>query len=496
VIDAGYIRAPVTVLIVDDNRDFAENVADLARLQSLRPVIASGLAEALERVRREPIDVAIVDHRLPDGKGTDFLAETREAYPDLVTVFVTGFFSSDTTVTALNEGAFAFVTKDSEPEQFMDAMNRAVQNALLKRENRSLRVTQQAILAGIPDQLLLVDDRMNVISSNRRFPDFGPLEASEADLPCPLQKLLSKRVRNRYDWVGLIQRAHLGEELLEPNLIVRDPGEGTLIYNIRCTPVVGHPVRLALIRISDMTRQIDLERRISESESLAKVGRLVAIIAHEIRNPITGIRALAQLLQKHHSEDDSDRESIDEILALTVRMTSTLADLLQYARPRERREQPVNMRRLASELVTQGRRWPSCEGRTLNFRPEDESEPVVMGGRERLFSAFSNLIDNALQASPEGGLVIVRLNQRGPECRIVVEDSGPGIAEKDVHRVFDPFFSKRDGGTGLGLSIAKAVVEEHGGGICVGRSGLLGGALFEVRLPIIQKPARVPAEDE
>ncbi|MFH0945331.1 MAG: hybrid sensor histidine kinase/response regulator [Planctomycetota bacterium] len=485
-LDSGYVTAPVTVLIVDDNRDFAENMAELARLQSLRPFIATGLKDALDRMRKEPVDVAIVDHRLPDGTGTDLLIQAKEVLPDLVTIFVTGFASSDTTAKALNVGAFAFVTKDSEPELFLDAMNRAAQNAMLRRENRRLRATQHAILAGIPDQLLLVDDRLTVVSANRRHADFCPSGTEDVPLPAPLSELLSERVRDRYDWEGLVRRARQEQMQLEPNLIVRDPVEGSRIYTIRCIPVAEDPVRLALIRISDMTSQIDLDRRISESESLARVGRMVAIIAHEIRNPITGIRALAQLLQKEHPESSSARESIDEILSLADRMTATLMDLLQYSKPRELSEMPVKMGDLATDLVREGRRWPSCEGRTLKYQENTEEDLLVLGGRDRLFSAFSNLIDNALQASPEGGMVIVSLGGDTGECRISVEDSGPGIDSADHLRVFEPFFSKRDGGTGLGLSIVKSAVEEHGGSISVGRSSLLGGGLFEVRLPVMQ----------
>lgn len=486
-INAGSSKAPVNLLIIDDNRDFADNMAELARSEAVRPLRAASLREALEVVRDQQVDIAMVDHRLPDGKGSEFLRSTRESHPDLVSIFVTGFASSQTTVKALNEGAFAFVTKDSEPELFLDAIHRAVQNAQLKRENRRLRITQQAILSGIPDQLLLVDEKLNVLGANRRYGDFCGAEDFRSALPRPLLQLLSERVRDRYDWAGLVGRAY-EEDLPRPMLAVREPGGGTRFYNIRCVPVVQEPVRVVLIQIGDLTRQIDLERRLNESESLAKVGRLVAIIAHEIRNPITGIRALAQLLARQ-AEDESARESIDEIQALADRMTATLADLLQYARPNEREEQRISVRDLMVELVSEGRRWPSCEGRKLELRADDGAEALVLGQRQRLFSALSNLVENGLQATPEGGEVRLSHHNQGDWCVLAVDDSGPGVAEEDRYRLFEPFYSRKKGGTGLGLAIVKAAIDAHGGSIEVRRSSDLGGATFEVRLPLI--PAQV-----
>src|SRR5688572_6683776 len=119
----------VRVLIVDDHRDFAENLAELGRINGLAPVICGSCATARTRIRKEVFDVAIVDHRLPDGLGIDLLADLKASCPDIVTIVVTAVVSLDDTLAALNQGAFAFMAKDSDPDELLAIVARAAENA-------------------------------------------------------------------------------------------------------------------------------------------------------------------------------------------------------------------------------------------------------------------------------------------------------------------------------------------------------------------------------
>lgn len=490
---------PVRLLVADDNRDFAANLADLARLHGFEADIVHSVRDARQVGSEREYDVAVVDQRLPDGRGVDLIARWRFEHPDLVPIVVTAFASVDATLAALNQGAFAFVTKDSEPEVLVDALLRAAENAVLRRENRILRRTQEAILAALPDQLLLVDRQLVVQSSNRQDPQLCRRDHDVAP-PCPLLDFLAPAVVERLDWKRLIlERNHSGA--LESSLTIRSEGDRTRTYSVRATRLdptlqthVGATGRrvdadtadaLTLVQIVELTDRVELERRLSESEGLATLGRLVAIIAHELRNPITGIRALGQMLQKTLGANHADAESVTEILSLTDRMNSTLADILAYSRPRGWKEEPVDLRELVLRVEREGRRWPACEGRSLAASvPSDGRALVVIGERERLFSAFSNLVENALHACAEGGHVRISLGTDGDFATVTVEDDGPGIPPERRARVFDPFYSTKKGGTGLGLPIVKTTVDRHGGAIAVGPARDLAGAAFTVRLPL------------
>lgn len=521
---------PVRLLIADDNRDFAANLSDLARLHGFETKVVHSLTQARALANDGSFDVAVVDQRLPDGRGIELLSRWRFDQPDLVPIIVTAFASVDSTLAALNQGAFAFVTKDSEPEVLLDALLRAAENAILRRENRRLRRTQEAILAALPDQLLIVDRQLTVQSANRRDPQLCTHDPRTV-LPCPLFEFLAPGVVDRLDWNRLI-RGVIETGSIELSLTIRTEGDKTRTYSVRATrlgteigsdspaaprsesengsngsfsdaesghssprPSSGESTgestveSLALVQIVELTDRVELERRLSESEGLATLGRLVAIIAHELRNPITGIRALGQMLRKTLGAEHADAESVDEILSLTDRMNSTLGDILNYARPREWKEEAVPLAEMVTRVTREGRRWPACEGRNLDaMLADDAASLVTIGERERLFSALSNLVENALHACVEGGHVRVVLKRDGDFANIIIEDDGPGIPPDQVKRVFDPFYSTKKGGTGLGLPIVKTTLDRHGGSITIGRSHDLGGASITVRLPL--DPAR------
>lgn len=417
----------------------------------------------------------------------------RASQPDLVTVIVTAFASVDSTLAALNEGAFAFLTKDSAPEVLVDTLLRAAENAQLRRENRRLRQTHEAILAAMPDLLLIVDSKLEVQNANHRHPMLCAA-APEPALPCPLVEFLAPFVRDRIEWMRLVLETR-PDSPREASLTLRSDTGDIRSFSVRSTRLKNVHEPLLLIQVVDISDRVDLVRKLSESEGLATLGRLVAIIAHELRNPITGIRALAQMLNKTLGKDHSERDSVEEILTLTRRMSATLADILAYSRPRDPREnaeERIAVSELLEHVEREGRRWPACEGRSIEFVTSVQEPIFVLGERDRLFAAIANLAENALHACSEGGHVRLGLERAGERAVITIDDDGPGIPDEHVKRVFDPFFSTKKGGTGLGLPIVKATVDRHGGTLDVERSKLLGGARMIVRLPIDHAPTATP----
>jgi CheY-like chemotaxis protein len=224
---------PVRLLIADDNRDFAANLSDLARLHGFETKVVHSLTQARALAEDGSFDVAVIDQRLPDGRGIELLSRWRFDQPDLVPIIVTAFASVDSTLAALNQGAFAFVTKDSEPEVLLDALLRAAENAILRRENRRLRGTQEAILAALPDQLLIVDRQLTVHSANRRDPQLCSHEPRIV-LPCPLLGFLAPGVVDRLDWNRLI-RDVIETGSIEASLTIRMEGDKTRTYSVRAT---------------------------------------------------------------------------------------------------------------------------------------------------------------------------------------------------------------------------------------------------------------------
>jgi PAS domain S-box-containing protein len=377
-------RDVVRVLIVDGHRDFAENLAELGRLNGLAPEICGSCATARARVHDAVFDVAIVDQRLPDGLGIELLADLRANCPDIVTIVVTAFVSLDDTLAALNQGAFAFMAKDSDPDELLAIIARAAENAKLRRENRELRDLHETILRALPDLLLLVDESMRIASVNQRHVVFCPCEPAEA-VGRPLQEVVAPFLRQRLEIGELLREAHEKTGAIDRTVEVRDDSGRLWILGVRAIPLQTVDRPLMLLRVVDLTDRIELERQLTDAQHLATLGRLVSSIAHEVRNPLAGIRALAQLLQRRFKDAPNDHESVTEILGLTDRMHATLSDLLEFARPGGHRDETIDVAALVEALHGEAQRWPAASERRLEFvRRGNKPLQLVGAPRSRL----------------------------------------------------------------------------------------------------------------
>lgn len=162
-------------------------------------------------------------------------------------------------------------------------------------------------------------------------------------------------------------------------------------------------------------------------------------------------------------------------------MERTVTQVLGYARDAQPRLEPLDLRGLLDAEL--GRRAADAEARQVRLvRDYGDQAVELRADRDQLARAVGNLVDNALAASPPAGRVVVGLRPERRQVELFVADEGPGVAEEDRERVFEPFFSKRAGGTGLGLALVRRIAEAHGGSAAVTNRGA-GGAEFVLRLP-------------
>ncbi len=217
------------------------------------------------------------------------------------------------------------------------------------------------------------------------------------------------------------------------------------------------------------------------SEHLATLGSLAAAMAHEIKNPLSGIRGAMQVIQEQMPPGAEHREIIHEIIRQVDRLDATVKDLLTYARPPQPRKTPTDLNELLRSLVL----FVSHESAAENVAMELDLDPALPSlpvDPELLKQAILNLMQNALQAMPKGGRLRMSSALRGGRAVLTVSDTGAGIAEDNIERIWQPFFTTRHRGTGLGLSIARNTISAHGGTIAV--TGAPGeGATFTILLP-------------
>lgn len=236
----------------------------------------------------------------------------------------------------------------------------------------------------------------------------------------------------------------------------------------------------------EVTEEKRLQRKLIQTEKMAAVGMLASGVAHEINNPLAGILAFTQLLQKDLAGQAPVQEDLREIENAARRCKKIVEDLLTFARPHgEGKKSPLSIPEEVEKILPLAR----LNLRHYNVTMATEYAPdlpLVQGSSVRLQQVFLNLINNAAQAMREkGGEVRLRVRTVGDQVVAEVIDHGIGISHEDLPRVFDPFFTTKGAGegTGLGLSICYSIISEHGGKIEVeSREGR--GSLFRVLLPV------------
>jgi len=225
------------------------------------------------------------------------------------------------------------------------------------------------------------------------------------------------------------------------------------------------------------------EAQLIRSEKLAALGQLAAGIAHEIRNPLTSINILIHSLRERLPSENSQQEDLKVIEEEIHRMNEIVDQFLRFAKPAPPFFEKTDVLSIVEETLQLLRL--QAEKQRIAVEREFQTLPMILIDPEQMKQAMLNLLLNAIQAMPEGGLLTLkgRNSEDGQWIHLSIQDSGMGISGEDIDKLFDPFFSTKEGGVGLGLSITHRIIDQHHGKIEVESSPGM-GTLFTVWLPI------------
>ncbi len=252
-----------------------------------------------------------------------------------------------------------------------------------------------------------------------------------------------------------------------------------------------------LIRVEDLVDADSEEEVFRNTERLISLGELSARVAHEIRNPLTGVRTTVQFVASKLRAGDSRRDDLQDVLKELDRIEQIITDLLLFARPQAARPAPTDLREITEKVLDN--LASRLEDSGIEVEADlDEDLPAVVVDPDMVQQVVLNLAINAIQAMPEGGTLRVGAGLRRTRYKkayvdLVVADSGPGIPDEVKEKIFDPFFTTRSMGTGLGLSISLQIAREHGGNLTA-RNLAQGGASFKLSLPAPPTPEHEEGE--
>ena len=235
-----------------------------------------------------------------------------------------------------------------------------------------------------------------------------------------------------------------------------------------------------------------LQQKVKQAERLASLGRAAAIIAHEIKNPLTSIRVSLYSIEKKSSWKMDIIEDLKIVKEAVDRVSRTAEDLLRFSSNTYLRLEEIELNELLKELVSEYRE--RCGKNVIIETSLNKPIPCTLGDVEKLKEIFGNLLTNALAATEGGGTVRISTNHQFDKVIVIVEDWGSGISKEIQQNIFEPFFTTKQSGTGLGLAIAKKNIEAHRGSIKL-ESEPGWGTKFIVTLPVFNQ-ARHGDSDE
>ena len=273
------------------------------------------------------------------------------------------------------------------------------------------------------------------------------------------------RIGQVHERIGMEPQWYLGSYGLYMDLLLP-----TLHEHFRDDPAKALRASAALSKLLLLDMQLALDayyetrhrKEIRRSEQLAAVGELAASIAHEVRNPLAGMKGALEVLRTELSVKPSNLEIVDELLAQIARLENLVRDLLTFARPSAIAVQGFDLHDMLDRLLKMYKDEAEAAKITIN-RVYGPGTGRISADPQQMEQVFFNLIHNAIQAMEEGGTLTVATQATRAATVISFRDTGKGVPADDLGRIFQPFFTTKHRGSGLGLPIVKKIIEAHGG---------------------------------
>jgi two-component system sensor histidine kinase PilS (NtrC family) len=402
-----------------------------------------------------------------------FETDTLPAPPPLREVL--GPVSVESVLYSTGINLVAFVSIGFLSSYLAEALRRSdIQRERYRTNLEDLRQLHESILVSVESGILTCRLDHRILQMNRAAESLLGLEFASA------------RGRNLFDVCPDVRVPILAaQHRFELTRRRRDGAERFL--NVTVTPLLARTGEMIgrILVVEDVSTLKRMEARMKADERLATIGKMSAVVAHEIRNPLAAISASAQMLSMATGFREEDRRVLDIVVREADRLNLWITELLDYARPRKGDIVRLDLGELLQQAMDVVRGDPAAARVEVDLGLEEGIR--LRGDVQRLHRVFLNLGKNALEAMEGGGLLAVRAwTERDDDGRWAVvsfADNGCGIPPEEVGRVFDAFYTTKPRGTGLGLALVAQVVEEHGGEVSVtSRPGIR--TEFRVRLPV------------
>ncbi len=482
------------VIVVDDEVGIRKGCERVLKAAGYEVLLAETGEQGLKGLREHPdTAVALVDLKMPGMGGIEFIGRVRDIAPDMVCVVITAYASLESAVEATRRGAFDFLTKPFTPDELLRVVEKATERVRLERERKKLEEERRRRLLELATEQSRLRTIINCMAD-------GVLVCN-AEGNLVLYNPAALRVLPRLDPHRTVYP--LGEVLEPPELfeMVQEASNGRkrLSREIQLAHLLDAPWVLADVapvieeKSGEFLGTVTVLRDITELKRVEQLkAQFVNMVAHELRAPLAAIDGYLSVMLEGLVKDEKKRQEMlkrsRERLKALLNLVNDLLDMARMEAGTVRREiAPQNMAQIIGEVVELMRPLAGEKGVSIEVNMP-EGLPPVEADREELIRLFNNLLSNAIKYNKPNGRVTITAQRDGPYIKVAVADTGVGISEEGLKRLFSEFFREKRPetahitGTGLGLSIVKRIVDFYHGRIDV-ESNLGEGSTFTVWLP-------------
>ncbi len=485
----------ICVLIIDDERDIRDGSERILSRIGFKVLKASRGREGLEILARENVSIVLLDLKMPGMEGMEVLPRIREIDESILVIVITGYATVETSIKAMKQGAYDFISKPFEPDHLRIVVNRATEKLRLTSAAKKLELERSRTLAdlgaeksrirtvieSLPNGVVVTNPLGQVVLMNPAFRQYLNLDSGMKP-GNPIYEYLPDK-----ELCDLVLEISKGQHVDYEDI----PDYEFSVSSGKYLLAQGHPVLSekkeclgAVVNIVDISSMKLLDQLKSE---------FVAKVSHELRSPLSTIHEQLALVIRDMVEDTSEQDQylLTRAKEKTKGLISLIGDLLDLSRIEEgiicHDPKPVRLDELLKNIVNFLKTLADNKNQGLTLEIPQEPLPTLMADPIALESIFGNLISNAINYTQEGGEIAVEVDLAGINMRVKVKDNGFGIADKYQEKIFERFYRVKDDktryitGTGLGLPIVKGLVDSMGGIIDVeSRPGL--GSVFTVLL--------------
>jgi PAS domain S-box-containing protein len=477
------------ILVIDDEGRIRDGCCKVMTQEGFDVATAECGERGLSMIEEKHYDIILLDLMMPNISGFDVLSRVKSVAPDSVVIVITGYATLEHSIEAMKRGAFDFIPKPFSPDQLRAMVTKAMAYTRTLRDIANEKSRMRRLINHLTDGVMATDSNKQIVLANPAFLRMVGYRGNGVVGRQVNEILQNEKVESIIERALSEDPQSFCEQTEELTLNEETVGGQGLTLCAKCIPFrdrVGRNLGSITV-LHDISAQKKMDQIRSE---------FVSMVAHEIRSPLNSILAQLHVVLDGLAGDVAEKQqsilnSAAERIKSLVNLSTELLDLfaIESGLIVQKRE-PVDVAEVMEDQLAFHSPRASEEGIGLEMDQPAAPLPPVLANRRNIEEVLSNLIGNAITYTPKGGRILISAGKEGGYLRISISDTGFGIPEEEIDKIFAPFYRVKNEktrfiiGTGLGLAIVKKIVDSLDGYLRV-ESVCDKGSTFHVHLPLL-----------